>query len=828
MTGMGTPRPDFEIVTANATGAWERRERDGQTWWVGPAAMLVPGVLNGSKGPLLYTAEDTRAATPAWDKMPITLGHPRDAAGRPVSANGDGVFERLGLGFVEEPRFDGALKAKAWVHEGWAAAIAPDVLNAIKKNEPVELSTGLGTRDEEARPGSVWNGKHGAVGYTHVARDHQPDHLAILVGQRGACSIRDGCGLGVNAFCPTGEGGGVDPSCSPGSGGSWKGGPAFVPPASKYGGTRAHFDPEGGLNPSQGGTSGPQIINLPGGGQRVEFHNRALEDLQGLASDAAARAATDPNWHAEAAEQYANLARALENVTEYAGGGAAKVKEAHDKAEFHRSQTAKKLAGLRADRTGRTVGNAEDDDLPEDTHNGLLLRMWDKVVNAFLPNQPRSQVTGKVKRMNAGQGKGPAHEAAQQGYHGAMTHPSARQRTLGADAARQLAETGHNPPSWAVDEDIWDEAKAAADKGNYEPGSDSYYAVVATIYENMGGEVGKGAPTGNAVTANVVKKVGDKWRVESESGKNLGEYGSEDEAMKRLKQVEFFKHKDNADGGGDPVTANQGQEVDMKTRREKVTFLVANCDCWKGKEQLLNNDQLVDDKGLDLLVSNVQQAAAGKIAVNALKEISKEVGAPDDLAANAMPAFIKKKIDAKKAAEDAADKGADDADENPDGTKKKTANAAAGDTTVNFGNLTAEQKDQLSRAIFGQPVSVVTAGLNLAVNYEQREKQIVINRLTDHLPDGPDKAARQKKLMALNLDELYDRLADRPTVGNGRPDSDDRLPLFGSRAAIPAEPAGGDAAYNESADVWNELVDPTAKWPANRRTRQSDKQSKAA
>lgn len=41
----------------------------------------------------------------------------------------------------------------------------------------------------------------------------------------------------------------------------------------------------------------------------------------------------------------------------------------------------------------------------------------------------------------------------------------------------------------------------------------------------------------------MIKKVGSKYRVVSESGKNLGEYKTRKEAEKRLKQVEYFKHK---------------------------------------------------------------------------------------------------------------------------------------------------------------------------------------------------------------------------------------------------------------------------------------------
>lgn len=40
----------------------------------------------------------------------------------------------------------------------------------------------------------------------------------------------------------------------------------------------------------------------------------------------------------------------------------------------------------------------------------------------------------------------------------------------------------------------------------------------------------------------MIKKKGNKYQVTSESGKNLGEYDSLEEAKKRLKQVEYFKH----------------------------------------------------------------------------------------------------------------------------------------------------------------------------------------------------------------------------------------------------------------------------------------------
>lgn len=41
----------------------------------------------------------------------------------------------------------------------------------------------------------------------------------------------------------------------------------------------------------------------------------------------------------------------------------------------------------------------------------------------------------------------------------------------------------------------------------------------------------------------MVKKVGNKWVVMSESGKQMGTYSTKAEAQKRLQQIEYFKHK---------------------------------------------------------------------------------------------------------------------------------------------------------------------------------------------------------------------------------------------------------------------------------------------
>lgn len=40
----------------------------------------------------------------------------------------------------------------------------------------------------------------------------------------------------------------------------------------------------------------------------------------------------------------------------------------------------------------------------------------------------------------------------------------------------------------------------------------------------------------------MIRKVKEGYRVMSESGRNMGTYLSKDDAKKRLRQIEYFKH----------------------------------------------------------------------------------------------------------------------------------------------------------------------------------------------------------------------------------------------------------------------------------------------
>lgn len=182
----------FITTNAGKLGRAKRIVRNGKAWWVAPATSLPgDGVLSGSKGVLHYPAKHVEASTPHWDGKPITLNHPSDQfTGARLAAK---HRPDLHLGFVSDSVIrNGKLRHQLWFNEQRTAALAPQVLANLKRGQPIELSTGLFTDNEES-PGVNGQGRP----YTHVARNYRPDHIAVLEHETGACSINDGCGVGV-------------------------------------------------------------------------------------------------------------------------------------------------------------------------------------------------------------------------------------------------------------------------------------------------------------------------------------------------------------------------------------------------------------------------------------------------------------------------------------------------------------------------------------------------------------------------------------------------------------------------------------------------------
>lgn len=197
----------MEFVIANA-GKIKRETYNGRSYVVAPVTMIVPGVLNGSQGALYYPPDEVSKDVGIWNAVPLTIGHPFDSYGQNVSARSPETLDKFQIGYVFNDRVEnGNRLADGYFDVEWTKAKAPEVYAAINAGKPMELSTGLYTSNVPVDNGRSPKGD----AYQFVARDYRPDHLAILPNQRGACSIKDGCGLNVNAESDVNKKCGGDP-----------------------------------------------------------------------------------------------------------------------------------------------------------------------------------------------------------------------------------------------------------------------------------------------------------------------------------------------------------------------------------------------------------------------------------------------------------------------------------------------------------------------------------------------------------------------------------------------------------------------------------------
>ena len=183
----------MEKLIANLAGATRRERLGGREYLVAPLTMIVPGVLNGSKGALYYPDDEIAKSPSAWNHMPIVAYHPVEN-GVHVSARHPAVLDKQGIGYVFGAKAEGKLTAEGWFDVERTEAVDNRILQALEEGRQLELSTGLFTDNELAEEGATHNGKT----YEYVARNYRPDHLAILPDQIGACSVKDGCGVLVN------------------------------------------------------------------------------------------------------------------------------------------------------------------------------------------------------------------------------------------------------------------------------------------------------------------------------------------------------------------------------------------------------------------------------------------------------------------------------------------------------------------------------------------------------------------------------------------------------------------------------------------------------
>lgn len=191
---MGTIH-SMETLVANIGKGVRRVTQGGKSYLIAPASLIVPGVLNGSNGPLYYPPEEVAKSTPLWEDIPLTNGHPLDDNGNPISARTPAALLKYGVGVIRKPIYNNTkLTAEAWVDIDAASTKEPKIVTNLNSGKPLESSTGLFTENELATAGAKDpKGRR----YTHIAKNYIPDHFAILANGIGACSIKDGCGIGV-------------------------------------------------------------------------------------------------------------------------------------------------------------------------------------------------------------------------------------------------------------------------------------------------------------------------------------------------------------------------------------------------------------------------------------------------------------------------------------------------------------------------------------------------------------------------------------------------------------------------------------------------------
>lgn len=182
------------VTLLGATGQIRTATHDDREWTVVPVVALVEGVIHAVNAPWpeLVRSGLFPKALAKWEGKPIFSGHPmRD--GVPI----DGLLPDVlptSFGLVRNATANAkALQMEAWLDharcgEGTPGARILERVRAVPP-KPVEVSVGAWTY-MKANEGTWTNGKR----YAGEWVDWEPNHLALLVDQRGACDLEMGCG----------------------------------------------------------------------------------------------------------------------------------------------------------------------------------------------------------------------------------------------------------------------------------------------------------------------------------------------------------------------------------------------------------------------------------------------------------------------------------------------------------------------------------------------------------------------------------------------------------------------------------------------------------
>lgn len=609
----------METLVANLGSA--RRVVDSHgTWLVAPMTLIVPGVLDGSRGPLYYPPNEIAQNHKKWHGYPITRNHPVNA-----SAYKDGIYDSVGMGVVRNPAIvDNKLVAEGWFHEERTRKVDPQVWNSLIEGRQLELSTGLGVENV------VENGECPVTKrrYTAIARNYQPDHVAVLTdGQVGACSIHDGCGVNN---------------------------------AGKSGNPQSTVT--GRFKPTGSGTGSGEVHEAAQAGH-LSF-NDLERDLGRLARDEKTVLGNNPaSW----VEDEGTWERAKE---------AAGKRYVEEDEEYWAATTA----------IYKRMGGAVK------THNA----------NPEGCNQYKDCGGSDAIRDVTPDGYGPTDATEE----GASYYPSDYHQTT----SEQQLRSSINEAQTILKGKMSKEKRGAIQR--------SLDSTKSKLEKLMSGQPQR------PLSPSETDKPPINFHATNEVNANECDDDCECEECKKHTTEDTAMNRDQA-----------------------ITHLTTNCVSWKGKKELLSNKQSFTDEEVIRLA---QEHQANTLAVNTLQQIGKQVGAPETLTINAMPAFIKDKM----AVDPEEEEEETDEYDNPIGKKKAVPVGNAKRTTEQWiADAPPEAREMLN---------------GLIANERSAKTELIGKLVANAKPEV--KARLQKSLSTKLVHELRDLVELLPVANTRRED----------------------------------------------------------
>lgn len=179
---------EIQVLVANTASQIRKETVDGKEWYVASGVLLVEDVLVANNGAIFYPAPEIKKTAPDWDEAPILLGHPKKD-GKFVSVHSDEAFlPAMELGYVTKTKWDKKLKTEYRFDMEKCDKVSANIRTKLDEGKPINVSTGLGMKIEKKE--AKFKGKP----YVGIAREHQPDHVALLLDEKGACDLDMGCG----------------------------------------------------------------------------------------------------------------------------------------------------------------------------------------------------------------------------------------------------------------------------------------------------------------------------------------------------------------------------------------------------------------------------------------------------------------------------------------------------------------------------------------------------------------------------------------------------------------------------------------------------------